>query len=46
MIGTKPAADAADYVQLRLDIVVEERSIQVEAGRKLTVDSIEVIMQT
>ena len=46
MNGTKPAADAADAFLLRRKGVVEERSIQVEAGRKLTVDSMEVIMQT
>ena len=46
MNGTKPAADAADVLLLWQKGVVEERSIQVEAGGKPTVDSMEVIMRT
>ena len=46
MNGTKPAADAADAILLRQNGVVEERSIQVEAGGRPTVDSMEVIMRT
>ena len=46
MNGTKPAADAADVFLLRQEYVVEERSIQIEAGGKPTVDRMEVIMRT
>ena len=46
MNGTKPIADAADVVLFRQNDVVEERSIQVEAGGRPTVDSMEVIMRT
>ena len=44
MIGTKPNAEAADFLRKRE--VVGERSIRVEAQRELSVDCIEVIMRT
>ena len=44
MNGTKSTAEAADA--LRKQGVVEERSIGIEAQRKLSVDRMEVMMRT